>query len=201
MSSRHVLGIDSYQAYVGTVAQHTAVDVGRAAQALTRLCIDADLRRAMGDAGRDRVRTLFDWPVVAAQIRDLVIELGDIRRDAAPFGAGPQRPSHNPVKGNPFQQFAGFASGTMTPDTTLFLREEQASPSLEDSLTRLRSVRLDGFGEMWRGAEAEWTLLLSELGGGPRTVRSLLDPLAEDRRPFAQLALSWLCKLGVLGWR
>ncbi len=37
MMDRHTLGMDSYQAYVGAVASHTAVDVGAAAKAIARL--------------------------------------------------------------------------------------------------------------------------------------------------------------------
>ena len=200
MSSRHVLGIDSYQAYVGTVAQHTAVDVGRAAKALARLFIDPNLRQAMGDAGRKRVQSMFDWPVVATQIRDLVIELGILRRHSAPFGTSLARPSGNPIKGDPFRQFANFASGTMGPDTVLFLREAGVLPNIHHILERTRSVRLDMFGAAWRGAPANLDGLLQDLLSGPKPVEDLLAKIPESERPFAQLALVWMCKLGVLGW-
>lgn len=199
MSARHVLGIDSYQTYVGTVAQHTAVDVGHAGKVLARLFSDGELRRTMGDAGRARARAMFDWPVVAKQVRDLVLELGGIRREAASRASSSPPPSGSPIKGDPFQQFAGFATGTLTAETVLFRREEAVS--LDESLRRLRSVRLDGFGAAWRGSPADWPVLLDRLSAGPRSVERVLAGFEGDRRLFAQMTLIWMCKLGVLGWR
>ncbi|MFD0938790.1 glycosyltransferase, partial [Methylobacterium trifolii] len=45
MATRHVFHQDAYQNYVGTIAQHTAVDVGQAAAAIARLAADPELRR------------------------------------------------------------------------------------------------------------------------------------------------------------
>ncbi|HEX4098242.1 MAG TPA: glycosyltransferase family 4 protein, partial [Caulobacteraceae bacterium] len=80
MVQRHLFEVASYQAYVGEVAQHTAVHVGRAATALAALARSPELRRRLGAAGRERVRTAFDWPVVARQVHALIDELAEVRR-------------------------------------------------------------------------------------------------------------------------
>ena len=54
--TRHAARIDTYQSYVGSIAQHTAVHVGSAATPLGQLIASPDLRRRMGAAGRARVR-------------------------------------------------------------------------------------------------------------------------------------------------
>ena len=69
--ARHAALLDTYQAYVGAIAQHTAVHIGRASQALGELIRSRDLRRRMGVAGRARVRDAFNWPVVVRQYNDL----------------------------------------------------------------------------------------------------------------------------------
>ncbi|MDZ4374686.1 MAG: glycosyltransferase family 4 protein, partial [Phenylobacterium sp.] len=83
MVERHTVEQSSYQAYVGTVAQHTAVHVGAAAEALAALIASPDLRRRMGAAGRARVAETFDWPVVARQVRALTEDLAAVRAAAA----------------------------------------------------------------------------------------------------------------------
>src|SRR6185503_17058050 len=71
MAQRHVMEAVSYQAYVGEVAQYTAAHAGRAGAAIAELARSPDLRRRMGEAGRERVRTFVDWPIVARQYADL----------------------------------------------------------------------------------------------------------------------------------
>ena len=200
MNTRHVFGMDSYQTYVGNVAQHTAVDIGMAAQALARLLNDPDLRRRMGEAGRRRMQTTFDWAIVAKQVRDLVIDLDGFRRSAGAFGTGSERRTGNPVKGDPFVDFAGFAAGTLTETTRLRLRTSEGLSRIADELRRMKAVRLDAFGAAWRGSPDEWQPLLRLLLGGPQSVATLLSHMPEDRRPFASLALMWMCKLGLLDW-
>jgi glycosyltransferase involved in cell wall biosynthesis len=63
-------------------AASTAVDVADAAERLTALVADADLRRRLGESGRAHARECFDWPVVYAAHLALWAEL-DARRRAA----------------------------------------------------------------------------------------------------------------------
>ena len=153
MSARHVLGIDSYQTYVGTVAQYTAVNIGRAAQAIAQLIESPDLRRRMGAAGRERVRTAFDWPVVARQFRALVEELSEVRKSAsADPGLSRRRTPGSPVTGDPFDDFAGFATTTLTSTTKLALRTGATADALIAELNQVSTIALDRFCEcMARG--------------------------------------------------
>ncbi|HET6970786.1 MAG TPA: glycosyltransferase family 4 protein, partial [Phenylobacterium sp.] len=113
---RHVLETSTYQAYVGAVAQHTAVHVGRAAEALAELIRAPDLRRRMGEAGRARVRQMFDWPLIARQVHALADDLAEVRAAAAdPVSHTPT----DPVKGDPFNAFAHFATQRLSLDTWL----------------------------------------------------------------------------------
>lgn len=192
LAARHNLGLESYQTYVGAVAQHTAVDVGAAADALARLIADPHLRRRMGAAGRAHVLARFDWPVVARRYAELFAELEALRpRDAAPAA-----PRLNPVRGDPFADFAGFATRVLGPDTRVRLRG--GDPAAE--LARTAAVELDAAYGALRLAPEETARLLDRLAKGPLTARALLEPLPAARRPLGGATLVWLCKLGVLAW-
>ena len=193
---RHIFGFDSYQSYVAGVAQHTAVDVGAAADAFVKLIEDAGLRRRMGQAGRERIRKAFDWPVVIDAFRGVVDELAEIRRDAEAFGN--PTVSVNPVKGDPFRQFGHFATETITPDTVVFLREGWTP----DRVRQLSGVVLDGIADMWRARTSWRAAALDRLTAeGPLPASSLTEGLSGIEYDRAFLTLGWMIKLGILGWQ
>ena len=194
IAARHMAQLDTYQAYVGTTAQHTAVHVGRAAQALVELISSPDLRQQMGSAGRARAREAFDWPVVVKQYNDLADELAEIRN-----AAEEQSTEHrlNPVRGDPFADFAGFPSHRLTPATRLRTRSGAAL----DDLKRSADVELDKAFAAWRGNLDEAALVLDRLAhGAPLSVQELLVNFPPHRHPAVQMSLIWLAKLGILDW-
>jgi glycosyltransferase involved in cell wall biosynthesis len=190
----YVLEAQSYQAYVGTLAQHTAVHIGRAAEALARLVADPELRRRMGAAGRERVRAAFDWKVVAGQ----VIALAD---DLAARRAGATEPATrhrtHPVKGDPFRDFAGFATAVIGLDTPL-AAAPGASP---DKVRAAAGVTLDVAFPAWRADLAECARALQMIvDGEARTVREVLIAFPTPRRRAVELGLLWLAKHGFVDW-
>lgn len=190
----HAFGLKSYQQYVGIIAQHTAVHVGRAADALAQLIRSPDLRRKMGEAGRRRVRETFDWRVVAPQYTSLSAELAAIRK-AEP--TGPSLSKRNPVKGDPFRDFAGFATTTLTMETRLSIRAGVSAASLD----ACKAIDLDMFAGNWRGNidEASQAFLLIE-NEQSLTVRELLLSFPINRRRHIQLSILWMAKQGFLDW-
>lgn len=192
-SLSHTTGQRSYQQYVGVVAQHTAVDVGAAAAAIERLIRDPELRTRMGRAGRERIRTMFDWSVVAPQYRVLAEDLAALR--AAEPGPAPS-PRRRPVKGDPMRDFAGFATQVLDVETTLALRPGCGIVDLQ----RAAEVELDRFGANWRGAPDEAAAVVAVLEAGPATVRQILMTFPTARRRPVQLSLLWMAKLGIVEW-
>ncbi|MBE7216963.1 MAG: glycosyltransferase family 4 protein [Caulobacteraceae bacterium] len=192
LAVRHGAELDSYQTYVGVVAQHTAVDVEAAADRLARLFADGDLRRRMGAAGRAAARETFDWPRIARRYMALADELAIVR--AAAPAEPPAAP--RPVRGDPFAAFAGFATRALDADTVLRLRDP-LSPLAMGVTTH---VRLDELYAPWRLSLDETAELLSRLqaAGGAATAGELAAALAPQRRPWAMTTLAWLAKLGVL---
>ena len=132
MLLRHVLGMDTYQHYVGTIAQCTAVNVARAAEALAALISQPELRRKMGQAGRNRALSLFDWPIVVDQLTGLFDELAEIRFRSPGFGFLTTGASKgDPVNNEPFSSFAAFATGPFTDALVLRARTGVAVNSFE----------------------------------------------------------------------
>jgi hypothetical protein len=175
------------------VAQHTAVDVEAATGALVRLGADPNLRRSMGEAGRRKVRERFDWSVVAGHYRRLFEELQQCRLSSS---SAETRQLH-PLRANPFNDFAGFATTQLELDTRLELACE-----LESALAALGQLtRLDRCYEGCHAQQGELQQLLQVLHHlGPSVPRQLLASFAPERQQPLLLGLSWLAKLGLVRW-
>ena len=75
-----------YGQAVGQLAQGIAVDLNEFKARLSELLKSPSTRLAMGEAGRKRVRHLFDWSVVIEQWRELIHELNQRRGRALACG-------------------------------------------------------------------------------------------------------------------
>lgn len=194
IANRHGVGLETYQSYVGSVAQHTAVHVGRAAEAIAELVRSPDLRKRMGAAGRARVRDAFDWPVVVRQINGLFRELAQVRAAAEDV---PSTHRTNPLRGDPFADFAGFATHALDVDTPLRVRPGVTVADLE----RTAGVDLDKAFGGWRAKPEENLLILERVASGETpNVRALLLTFPTERRRHIQMSLVWMAKLGMLDW-
>jgi D-inositol-3-phosphate glycosyltransferase len=193
MVARHVFEIDSYQTFVGGVAQFTAVHVGKAAEAIAALIRSPDLRRQMGAAGRARVAEAFDWPVVVAGYQALIDELAALRTAAKP--AQPQR--MHPVKGDPFEEFAGFPTQTPSLDMPL-----SVPPGIgPGEVRKTADIELDQAFGYWRGTLEESAEVVRMVGAGEAaTLRAVLLAFPQERRRAVELSVVWLAKQGFLDW-
>lgn len=192
IAQRHNLEMESYQVYAGTISQHTAVHVGRTTEALSRLIADPGLRARMGAAGRERVRAAFDWPVVARQVNALVDDLARLRVQAtAPASRHPM----NPVRGDPFRDFAGFATDVLSPETRLTATGDR------QRLEAMPAVTLNRAFSGWRGNMEECAQALDLIASGrATTVREVLTAFPVQRRRPVELGLLWMAKYGLLDW-
>jgi hypothetical protein len=194
MAQRHIMEVMSYQAYVGEVAQYTAVHVGRAADAIAALIRSPDLRRTMGAAGRERVRTALDWPVVARELRALTDELDAVRAAAAdPV----PRFAPDPVRGDPFVDFAGFPTQVLR--TSMRLRAV-AGASGADVL----AIPADSLDQAFAGLRAEVAECARALdllaSGEAKTAGDVLLAFPMERRRLVETGLAWMAKLGLIDW-
>jgi glycosyltransferase involved in cell wall biosynthesis len=193
MVARHALEAEAYQTYVGSVAQYTAVHVGRAAEALASLIRDPQLRRRMGEAGRARVADAFDWPVVVRAYDALIDDLARLRAAAADVRPGR---TLNPVKGDPFADFAGFATSAVGLDQPL-----SVPPGVTpEAVLATQAIELDQAFSHWRASLAECAEAVRLVADGAGTVREVLLAFPQERRRMVELGLMWLLKQGFLDW-
>jgi D-inositol-3-phosphate glycosyltransferase len=193
MINRHLFQATTYQSYVGELAQYTAVHVGRAGDAIAELARSPELRKRMGAGGRERIRSAFDWPVVARQIHDLADELGEIRR-ASPDPV--VRRKADPVRGDPFLAFAGFPTQVMTTETRL-----AAAPGATGDSLRGLTVVLDTAFSGMRASLDECARALDLLASGEaHSAREVLLAFPLERRRVVFAGLAWMAKLGLVDW-
>lgn len=194
LGEQHVLGLRSYQNYVGVTAQHTAIHVAKAGEAIAELIRSPDLRARMGAAGRRRVAEMFDYKVVAPQFAALAAELAAVR--SADKAAFPPR-RVRPVKGDPFRDFAGFATNALTHTTRLW---PVAGVTIRH-LARARLIDLDRYGHDWRLSHPQADALFSELlQHGPMSVGTLLASIPSALHQRSVLTMMWMAKMGFVEW-
>lgn len=201
LSHQHSLGLLSYQTYVGAVAQHTAVHPGRATAALARLIASPELRASMGASGQRRAREMFSWPVVVEQYNQLFLELAQRRAHAQSAEYNVSAYSISPLRGDPFEDFAGFASHVLREDHRVRL-----CPGVQrQSLVQARLVELNCKYQGLHGSFEEAYAIIDLLAAAvdPAQGRSLDDLLVafpEGRRHLIPATLVWLAKLGLVDW-
>ena len=199
LAHRHGLGLETYQNYVGAAAQHTAVHVGAAARAITELALSPSLRSRMGEAGRERARRAFSWPVVVQQYNDLFAQLDQLRR-AAWSEPAPTRPVQ-PARAEPFAAFHGFATGVLQPDLQLQLAPGLDPATIAAEFDSRLTLELNGLYPELRATPDEARMLLQRLASHRvLSVAELLADHADERLPLFQATLVWLAKLGFIHW-
>ncbi|MES2710710.1 MAG: glycosyltransferase family 4 protein [Pseudomonadota bacterium] len=191
---RHEAGIDNFGRYCAAVAQSTALDVARLADAFAALTADAGLRRRMGGAGRQRGAALFDWRVIVPQYLALAAELAAMRAHGgvrAPVLPG--RPA-NPAAQDPFMLFAEYPTARLTPGDRFELPPGTGIAAVE------RIARLQGAvaqGRLLPGIE-EFRRIIAALEEAPQsgTAIAALCPGIDEARVMR--GLGWMLKFGLL---
>jgi glycosyltransferase involved in cell wall biosynthesis len=189
LAARHSVGLMSYQTYVGAVAQHTVVDIDAAAAALSKLLINPNLRNLMGKAGQENVAQRFDWPVIIKQYHSLFIELAEVRKKNLDI----THPPMHPLRGNPFNDFSGFATCQLTSNSIIALAMNGAQCiNFLDGLSRLDFC----YSECHLDLLELKAIVLKLHDYGPITLESLLAKYPIDIHQSVAMGVSWLAKLG-----
>ncbi len=183
--------------YCWRMALSVAVDLEELTGRLGDLIDNADLRRRMGEAGRQRARETFEWSVVYRQYQALWGELNDRRRavsgrreDVARVAGAPRATAG---RFDPFKTFAHYATGAISEATLARL-----APGA--SLERYREIAAHGlFMEPFRGS-THATALLAALGADEASVASLAQRAGMSVFDISN-ALAILTKMGVVRLR
>jgi len=195
LALRHALGLDTYDMYCGYSCSLVAVDIEATASAFARLFASPELRRTMGEAGRQRAREVYDWSVIIPQYEQLWAHQGRLRRERATKLKATAVPW--PARMDPFAGFAGYSSSTLTNDTLLELVDSDADIAI-GRVRQYRELRMVEFANYVLPREEDVAVLLHGLSAGPATSAVLRARLDGDRQRFSSRYLTWLIKLGVV---
>jgi len=192
LALRHALAIDTYDLYCGQTCALVAVDVETTAQAFIRLFTDPELRRQLGEAGRQRARETFDWAAIIPRYEDLWAQLAELRRAGTD-----QAPSIWPGRLDPFAAFASYPSRMLSPQTVLALSDPNVATSLKraDQYRQLAMVR---YATAVSPSPEEVALVLQAAASGPASAASLVRDIPAKRQAAVFRGLVWLVKLGLL---
>lgn len=132
---RYQGGTDSYVQYCAATSALTEIDMRELQARILQLSRDPDLRRKMGQAGKARAQSLYDWAQIVPQMQALWGEQ-DARRRA---GAGLTRryPADAlPVAPSPTNLFGGYPTEQVNLAATRFiLADPTGRPNLAEVLT------------------------------------------------------------------
>lgn len=191
VAHRYFLGQDLYGQYLAGTAQSTAVSVDGVAEALAELVVNPELRRRMGESGRERARSTYHWPVVMAEYEVLWAELAGQRHS---------RPALSPRQGlldvhpgfpDPFRMFAGF------PTLAVGDRTRLRSDAELDVLRNMFRHRMNMPNPELLLSPSQCIALLIGIARNPGISVAELTASGFTERPKLLRTVCWLIKLGL----
>lgn len=189
---RYERGEDDYDRYIGTVSLCTAIDVEACAAYLVRLAENAALRASLGQSGRERARSCYDWKHIVRAYQELWHELEQIRS----AGMSPDVPlsiQPHPLRPDPFALFATYPTAQFD-ESTAFVQCAGA----EHRLTELYEAPMMNFAVPLFATLDESRQILALVENGPRSLSELLAAGVSSHRRVLERTLGWLVKGGVL---
>ncbi len=191
LARAHESGLENYDAYCGLSCQHVSVDHQALAERLAALAMDADLRRRMGEAGRQRAREMFDWSIVYRRYQDLWLELDRLR--AAPPASAAQGPRAAPARLDPFLTFGHYPTRPITATTRVSARAD-ASPT---GYAELAQQGLFNYAQRALPPVAVVESLWPAMEGAGSTVREVAQRMATPEVDVVRL-IAVLAKMGLV---
>jgi D-inositol-3-phosphate glycosyltransferase len=191
-TTRLMFGQVTYDRFLAECSQAAVVDPEAAADALTRLVADPDLRRRMGEAGRARAVEQFRWERVVRAYELLWAEQERAVRAWTPGRRAPAGPAIYPA---PEHTFAGYPTGWLAdPDLV------KAAPAAAEQVATFAGLPLTNLAGERRCQDPRALADLLRAANRPRPLGELAAEL-ERTGPdpaAARATLAWLLKYGLL---
>ncbi|THD82075.1 MAG: glycosyltransferase [Phenylobacterium sp.] len=181
----------TYDNYVGSAGQFTAIDYAQAEAAIVTLVQNPDVRRRMGEAAKARARQVFDWAAVIPQYQALWAEQ-NARRLAAPPAPAVR---DNPLRPDPFTLFQSYPTHHLKTTTRVAL-----APGMTwEEGHRLLTHPLGSYSAFHRPTLAEARQVIEFLSGrDSATVEEVAAIVEPHRRPFVQRGVLWFARFGLI---
>ncbi len=190
--ARYELGIDSYDRYIGNTSQSVAVDVGCCVRAFEQLIESESLRKSMGEAARQRARSVFDWRVVIKSYQELWQELAARRAKADPQDFMPRCP---PLRQDPFAVFGHYATRTL--DQTCWVQSRPNATA--EQLDEISRLPMNSFALPLLLSASERKTLLEAIANQVRVqIGDLVDHVPRERQAAFYRTLGWLAKMDLI---
>lgn len=193
LALRHALEIDTYDMYCGHSCMLVAIDIDAASEAFGKLFASEDLRRSMGEAGRQRAREVYDWARIIPQYEALWSQLAESRLSAEAV----KSPYPCPTRMDPFSSFESYPTRLLTAETRLALTDLDADLARK-RLSAYRQLAMVNFAKLLIPEDTELDLVLVALNDGAKTATVLLQPFPAERQAFVFRSFAWLLKSGIL---
>ena len=197
LALRHALQLDTYDMYCGHACSLVSVDVEATAQAFIQLFESSELRKRMGQAGKQRAQQLYDWRVIIAQYEALWQEQTRLRLAAQTLNQIALPPHAWPARMDPFFAFESYPTQTLKPASMLALADLSAQEAMQ-RVNQYKSLAMVNFAKLVLPTDEEVAVLLSTAAKGPCSAQELLHYVEPSRQAFVMRSLVWLLKLGVL---
>lgn len=195
LSYRQVIGLDNYDVYIGNVSQCIGVDVRGCAEAFTALVKDAGLRRRMGEAGRKRAKSIYDWRVIVAAYQALWDDLAERRAKGTELAARPPTEPVHPLREDPFAVFSTYPSLVLGSEAVAI-----AMPGVSEAdIDRVRAVRMNDYAAAYLAPLPEIKAMLARIiKDGPIAAAALFGKATGRHRILLVRSLGWLGKMGLV---
>ncbi|TYC61736.1 glycosyltransferase family 4 protein [Rhodobacterales bacterium] len=195
LANRYCSFNDNEVMYLYGVSQVTAVDVGKCAEAIMILAADKDLRQRMGAAALRRVETHFSWEKIIPQYRELLAELGDVRRrsqlsDTLPRTGGCIRPD----LADPLRMFGDYPTAKVDFDRQVVTSKTYLPKMLEDlSKQPMCTLTMQGMTD-----PRSMRLIINSALQQPQSINELCRLLPQSSPAKVMSTCMWLAKYGIL---
>ncbi len=144
----HYYHIDhmNYSTQMAYACFATMVDIDECATALVKLIDNPDLRKKMGENGRQRVKDIYDWQNVLKSYYQLWEELAEIRNVKEMSVPVQKETPFHPLCDDPFNLFSHYSTDHLYPETKLKI----GLMAEENSLQKIRTIWATNFGGNYR---------------------------------------------------
>ncbi|MDG2140280.1 MAG: glycosyltransferase family 4 protein [Gammaproteobacteria bacterium] len=193
LAFRHAMGIDTYDMYCGFSSTFIGVNMEALNNAFCRLVEDKSLRISMGNAGRRKIKSHYDWQHITKSYEDFWADLAK-RRES--FG---RRKSLNRLLPNYLDPSAAFSHyPTQNLDLGTYLRlisgDKNSAINLVEEYRRLAVINY--VNELIPSPDMSAALIKASTLE-PKKVEEIIKQYEGSSRHTAHRALAWLVKLGI----
>lgn len=192
LTQRYALEIDNYDQYCGYTSSLVTVDIAAATEAFVKLIKQPELRKQMGQAGRERALSTYDWSNIIPQYEQLWSEQARIRNAHQPEEATLKHPW--PARMSPLSAFSSYPTQSMELDT--LLRVSGTNPV--GKFHELKKLEMVNYINTILATDEMFEVMLTQCQSGDKTVHQLLELFPQGVVQRIYISIAVLCKLGLL---